>query len=142
MNDCHPRECKNGAKCNKKVRLWCECKRIKKDFVCSFIQKEQIAVKCDDACQSLKNEKNQAQEAVMAKKREAEELRNREEIEKFEKKFKPRRKRKDKYENSKQSRENAGNECRIAWILAIVIGLTGVIIVYATTSGSRISETS
>lgn len=132
INDCHPGECKNGEECNKKVRLWCKCKRIKKDFLCLLIQREQIIVECDDVCESLKHEKNEAQEAMMAKKREAEELRNREEIEKFEKKFKPRRKRKDKYDNLKQFQENTGYKSKIVWILTIAIGLIGVTIAYTT----------
>lgn len=134
INDCHPGACTNGETCSKKVRLWCKCKRIKKDFLCSFVQKEQVTVDCDDVCESLKNERNQAQEAMIAKKREAEELRNREEIEKFEKKFKPRRKKKDKYDNSRQSQGNTGYKRKIAWILTIIIGLVGVTIAYMSTS--------
>ncbi|KAG5306175.1 NFXL1 protein, partial [Acromyrmex insinuator] len=132
INDCHPGECKGGEGCSKKVRLWCKCKRIKKDFLCSLLQKEQITVACDSVCELLKNERKEAQEAMIAKKLEEEELRNREEIEKFEKKFKPRRKRKDKYENSKQSKENARNKYHIAWILAIIVSIIGIIIVYMT----------
>lgn len=112
--------------------MWCKCKRIKKDFLCSLLQKEQISVECDNVCESLRNERKEAQEAMIAKKLEEEELRNREEIEKFEKKFKPRRKRKDKYENSKQSQENARNKYCNTWILAIVISIMGIIMVYIT----------
>ncbi|EFN72938.1 NF-X1-type zinc finger protein NFXL1 [Camponotus floridanus] len=130
INDCHPGECKGQEQCSKKVRLWCKCKRIKKDFLCLRLQKEQITVECDNVCESLKIEKKEAQEAIIAKKREAEELRNREEIEKFEKKFKPRRKRKDKYENSKLSQGNMGNNCWNTWILAIVVSIIGIVIVY------------
>ncbi|RLU26180.1 hypothetical protein DMN91_002346 [Ooceraea biroi] len=132
VNDCHPGGCKGGEDCNKKVRLWCKCKRIKRDFLCSYLQKERINVDCDDVCESLRNERKAAQEAMIAKKREAEELRNREEIEKFEKKFKPRRKRKDKHDSSKESRENGGRRWSL-WILAVAIGIIGVTIVYMTT---------
>ncbi|XP_020287861.1 NF-X1-type zinc finger protein NFXL1 isoform X2 [Pseudomyrmex gracilis] len=114
VNDCHSGPCKGGEECSKKIRLWCKCKRIKKDFFCSLLQKEQITVECDNICESLMNERKEAEEARMAKKREVEELRNRKEIEKFQKKFKPRRKRKDKYEKSEQLRENVGTR---AWKL-------------------------
>lgn len=132
VNDCHPGTCKGGEECNKKVRLWCKCKRIKKDFLCSLLQKEEITVECDSVCESLKNERKEAQEAMIAKKREAEELRNREEIEKFEKKFKPRRKKKDKNENSKRSQESMRNKYWSIWISAIAISLIGIIIVCLT----------
>ncbi|XP_032670664.1 NF-X1-type zinc finger protein NFXL1 [Odontomachus brunneus] len=140
VNDCHSGTCTKGEECNKKVRLWCKCKRIKKDFLCSLIQKKQITVECDDVCESMKNERNQAQEAMMARKREAEELRNREEIEKFEKKFKPRRKKRDKYDNSKQSQDNTGYKRKIALIVAIIIVLIGVIIAYTNGLNFNILE--
>jgi len=133
MEDCHPGSCKGGEKCNKKVRLWCKCKRVKKDFLCLYLQKKQINVECDDVCESLRNERKEAQEAMMAKKREMEELRNREEIEKFEKKFKPRRKRKDKHDNLKESQENKEEKWNI-WILAISISIIGITIMYIATS--------
>lgn len=97
-----------------------------------FLQKEQITVECDSVCESLKNERKEAEKAIIAKKLEEEELRNREEIEKFEKKFKPRRKRKDKYDSSKQSQKNAKNKYCNAWILTITVSIMGIIIVYMT----------
>ncbi|GAB1864395.1 NF-X1-type zinc finger protein NFXL1 [Camponotus japonicus] len=142
INDCHPGECKGEEQCSKKVRLWCKCKRIKKDFLCLRLQKEQITVECDNVCESLKIEKKEAQEAIIAKKREVEELRNRKEIEKFEKKFKPRRKRKDKYENSKLSQGNMGNNCWNAWILAIIVSIIGIVIVYMTSFDSSMLKMS
>ncbi|XP_011876774.1 PREDICTED: NF-X1-type zinc finger protein NFXL1 [Vollenhovia emeryi] len=132
VNDCHSGECKGGEGCSKKVRLWCKCKRIKKDYLCSLLQKEPITVECDGVCESLRNERKEAQEAMIARKLEEEELRNREEIEKFEKKFKPRRKRKDKYDSAKQSRGSAKNRYRSAWILAIIVSIVGIIIAYLT----------
>lgn len=89
-------------------------------------------MECDSVCESLKNERKEAQKAMIAKKLEEEELRNREEIEKFEKKFKPRRKRKDKYENLKLSQENARNKYLNVWILAIIVSIIGIIIMYIT----------
>lgn len=142
INECHPGECKGKEQCSKKVRLWCKCKRIKKDFLCLLLQKEQIIVECDNVCESLKIERKEAQEAIIAKKREAEELRNREEIEKFEKKFKPRRKRKDKYENSELSQGNMRNKCRNTWIVAIVVSIIGIVIVYMTSFNSSMFEMS
>lgn len=134
MNKCHPGKCQGGERCNKRVKLWCKCKRIKKDYPCSPLQKcfVKITLECDSVCESLKNERKKAEEAIIAKKLEEEKLRNLEEIEKFEKKFKPRRKRKNKYENSDPSQENAKNKCRSAWILAIIVSIIGITIVYMT----------
>ncbi|XP_053989635.1 NF-X1-type zinc finger protein NFXL1-like, partial [Hylaeus volcanicus] len=105
VQDCHPGQCKNENECNKKVKLFCSCKRIKKDFVCSTVQKQQIRIQCDDVCKKLKNERSQAEAILLERKRQAEEIRNQEEIEKFERKFKPRRKGKEKFDKKQSQRE-------------------------------------
>lgn len=135
MNDCHPGECKNEKECNKKVKLFCACKRIKKDFVCSLVQKEEIRIKCDDVCDKVKSEKREAEAAMLEQKRQAEQIRNQQEIEKFERKFKPRRKGKDKFDK-RQLQKETGSAYRKYWILAILICLIGVAIFYASVQKS------
>lgn len=113
------------------MKLFCECKRIKKDFICSLIQKDEICIKCDDVCNKLKMEKRQAEAALLEQKRQAEEIRNQQEIEKFERKFKPRRKGKDKFDKKQLLNENYNNY-RKYWILAILICFIGIAIFYAS----------
>ncbi|KOC62472.1 NF-X1-type zinc finger protein NFXL1 [Habropoda laboriosa] len=129
MNNCHPDLCMNEKECNKKVKLFCACKRIKKDFICSVVQKEEIHIECDNVCIKLKNEKRQAQVALLEQERRAEKIRNQQEIEKFERKFKPRRKGKDKFDK-KQLQKKICNSYKKYWILAIFICLIGIVIIY------------
>lgn len=129
MNDCHPGPCRNENECNKKVKLFCSCRRIKRDFVCSAMQKQQPQIKCDDVCKQLKNEKSQAEAALLEQKRQAEKMRNQEEIEKFERKFKPRRKGKDKFDR-KHSQQEANNNYWKYCILGILMCIVGVIVFY------------
>lgn len=131
INDCHPGPCKNEKECNKKVKLFCVCRRIKKDFICCVVQKEEISIKCDDICAKLINEKRQAEAALLEQKRQAEEIRNQQEIEKFERKFKPRRKGKDKFDK-KQLQNETCNNYRKYWILGILICTIGIVIFYMT----------
>ena len=128
---CHPGPCRNEKECSKKMKLFCECRRIKKEFVCSVVQKEGISIKCDDVCTRLKNERRQAEAALLEQKRRAEEMRNQQEIEKFERKFKPRRKGKDKSDKKLSQNETRGNYWKY-WILSVLICLIGVVIFYAT----------
>lgn len=131
MDDCHPGVCKDENVCNKKVKLFCPCKRVKKDFACSSVQKERIEVPCDEVCTKLKKEKSQAEAALLAQKRQAEEIRNQEEIEKFERKFKPRRKGRDKLDR-KQLRKEANNNYWKYSILTIFICVIGIAVYYTT----------
>lgn len=131
MNNCHQGPCRNENECNKKVKLFCKCKRIKRDFVCSALQKAEIHIKCDDVCDKLKSEKYQAEAALLEQKRQEEEMRNQQEIEKFQRKFKPRRKGKDKFDKMKLQ-DKTGNNYRIYLILAILICLVGIGIFYAS----------
>lgn len=129
MNNCHSGLCTNENECNKKVKLFCPCKRIKKDYVCSVVQKQEISINCDDICIKLKNEKRQAEAALLEQKRQAEEMRNQEEIQKFERKFKSRRKGKDKFDR-KQLQEETNSHYMKYWILAVLICLIGFSIYY------------
>lgn len=129
MNNCHPGPCTNENECNKKIKLFCSCKRIKKDYVCSIVQKQEISIKCDEICIKLKNEKRQAEAALLEQRRQAEEMRNQEEIKKFERKFKSRRKGRDKLDR-KLFHEEPCNNYRKCWILTILVALISILIYY------------
>lgn len=121
MDDCHPEACKGAEKCNKKVKIWCKCKRLKKDFSCLAVRSGEATVKCDSICEEKKRERIQAQEAEMAKKRKEEELRNQREVEKFERKFKPKRKCKDKNNDEPHAGETRFNYLMWLGILLAII---------------------
>lgn len=131
MHNCHPGLCKNETECNKKVKLFCLCKRIKRDYICSMVQKQQIHIECDDICKKLKIERSQAEAILLEQKRQAEEICNQEEIEKFERKFKPRRKGKDKFNKKQLQRETSSSYWKY-WISTILICIIGIGIFYAS----------
>lgn len=135
MNDCHQGQCEGEADCSKKVKLFCKCKRIKKDFVCSLVQKEKIVIECDEVCRKIQNERLEAQAALLEQQRREEELRNEEEMKKFTRKFKPRRKGKDRFDN-KESFENDAHNYKWIWILAVLICIISVAVFYINMNGS------
>ena len=92
VENCHSGPCPNPEACSKKVKVFCKCKRIKKDFPCIAVRTGTITVDCDNVCRKIKEEQDKQREIEMARKRQEEEARNQLEVEKFERKFKPRRK--------------------------------------------------
>ncbi|XP_046470529.1 NF-X1-type zinc finger protein NFXL1 isoform X1 [Neodiprion pinetum] len=119
IDDCHPGLCERAEECNKKVKIWCKCKRLKKDISCRIIRSGGAVVECDAVCQEKKKERIQAQEAEAERKKREEELRNQREVEKFERKFKPRRKCKDKTNNEPRVKETKFNYLK--WLAAILV---------------------
>ncbi|KAI4480690.1 hypothetical protein M0802_014162 [Mischocyttarus mexicanus] len=132
---CHTGLCKKPDACNKKVKLWCKCKRIKKEYICSVIQEKKIVVECDSICQSLINEKDEANKIKEIQRKREEELRNQEEIEKFQRKFKPRRKAKDKLKKElANSKEKNSKTYILVLISTIFIAIISIIVIYANLS--------
>ena len=129
---CHPGSCLNAESCNKKVKVWCKCKRLKKDFSCIQIRKGQGIVECDDVCRQKREELERAREIEIAKKNKEEELRNQREIEMFEKKFKPRRKMKDRSHNNDNSKSSSKNWIKYL-ILSIILAIVAFTISYFNT---------
>lgn len=128
---CHPGSCKKQNICNKKVKLWCKCKRIKKEYVCSVIQEKQIVVECDSVCQSLIYKKNEANKIKEIQRQREEELRNQEEIEKFQRKFKPRRKVKDKLKNKSSNSKVENRKIYKYLSISIFIAIISIVVIYA-----------
>jgi NF-X1-type zinc finger protein NFXL1 len=52
--DCHPGECPKPEACRKKVKIFCTCKRLKKDFPCDVVRAGNAALECDDVCKEIK----------------------------------------------------------------------------------------
>ncbi|KAJ8683711.1 hypothetical protein QAD02_019503 [Eretmocerus hayati] len=119
-DNCHAGPCQKSEACNKKVKITCKCKRIKKDTTCLLVRKGKATVQCDDVCQKRKEELDLLKKIESEKKRKQEELKNRKEVEMFEKKFKPRRRGRDRHQNEEQSHDS-GNICKYAWLTTILI---------------------
>lgn len=126
---CHSGPCLKEESCNKKVKVWCKCKRLKKDFSCMQIRKGNGIVKCDDVCQKIKDELEKARELEIAKKNKEEELKNQREIEMFEKKFKPKRKMKDRSHQNDKSKSGSRGWTKY-WILALLFLIIAFAITY------------
>ncbi|XP_024944259.1 NF-X1-type zinc finger protein NFXL1 isoform X2 [Cephus cinctus] len=133
IDNCHPGECQGASGCNKKVKLHCKCKRIKKDFSCALVRINKAFVDCDNVCQEKKEERRRAHELEMEKKRKEDEIKNQKEIEQFERKFiKSKRKGKDKVPMEVLKKNASGrmwtNIFQIVTVIILVAGLT----IYAT----------
>lgn len=126
---CHSGPCLKEEYCNKKVKVWCKCKRLKKDFSCIQIRNGNGIVKCDETCQKIKDELEKARELEIAKKNKEEELRNQKEIEMFEKKFKPKRKMKDRSHQNDKSKSDSRNWTKY-WLFALILLVIAIAITY------------
>ena len=51
---CHPGLCPNPKRCVEKVKLRCQCRRKKGDFVCNEVQSGLAKIECDEVCFSNK----------------------------------------------------------------------------------------
>lgn len=127
IEDCHPGPCQKVELCDQKVKVFCKCKRIKKDFSCILVRSGKASVTCDQVCEKKKEELNQLKEIELEKKRKQEELKNKKEIEAFEKKFKP-KKRKNRNLDMEESNNNKSS-CKWIWAIAIIIGGISTILI-------------
>lgn len=94
--NCHSGECPNSDLCKKKVKVFCKCKRIKKEINCDTIRHGEVTVNCDSTCleqraKELEKKKRQDEEA-----KRIEDEKNKEEIEKYKKKFEGKKKYRDR----------------------------------------------
>lgn len=85
--NCHSGVCPDAEQCRKKVKLFCPCRRIKKDLSCESIRKNGAQISCDDLCKQKKDEEKETIEREIEAKKQEELERNQRELEQFEKKF-------------------------------------------------------
>lgn len=50
MSICHPGPCPNAGECNKKLQIYCKCKRQKKEVPCGIYQEGNTYVECNNEC--------------------------------------------------------------------------------------------
>ena len=51
---CHPGKCPYPERCTEKVKLRCDCRRKKKEFLCNEVQAGLAKVECDETCDQIK----------------------------------------------------------------------------------------
>lgn len=96
---CHVGDCPDSEKCSKKTKVYCSCRRIKKEVRCDVGRSLEFSLVCDETCQSQKShkEKVQAEEAKRRRAKEEEEARL--EAERFQKKIEGTGRRKNRGRN-------------------------------------------
>lgn len=117
--NCHSGECPDYELCQKKVKLFCKCHRIRREISCALVRENKTKVECDAECFQKNSEKLKAKELQLLELRREEERRNQEELERFQKKFGPHKKNR----NRRQTENDSGNvkSSKTVWILGIVV---------------------
>lgn len=88
---CHPGKCPNPELCRKKVRIFCECKRLKAEIACDKHRAGQTSIPCDEFCIETRIKLAEQLKREQEKLRQQEEAKNRAEVEQFEKRFSKRK---------------------------------------------------
>ncbi|XP_043918359.1 NF-X1-type zinc finger protein NFXL1 [Protopterus annectens] len=99
---CHPGKCLDL--CSQKVKIRCPCRRIKKEVLCSKVQKGESQLQCDTVCSEIKKKVSEVKEAEVKAALELERQRQQAELEAFENRRKGRRK-KNKRKNEDEVEE-------------------------------------
>ncbi|KAK9887147.1 hypothetical protein WA026_020594 [Henosepilachna vigintioctopunctata] len=121
--DCHPGPCPDAELCKKKVKIFCKCKRIKKEFSCDLVRNNKALVDCDMVCTKLKEETNKKNKAIQEERKKLEELKNKQELEKYIKKFEGKKKQRDKKYQSEDKNESFLKRYYLPLSTVIIISL-------------------
>ncbi|KAI0218656.1 hypothetical protein LSAT2_029676 [Lamellibrachia satsuma] len=84
---CHPNGCPNLDRCTEKVKVRCQCRRRKQDFLCNEVQAGYAKVECDETCQRQREKTKKDKEESDKQHKLQEEQRQKEEYEEFERKI-------------------------------------------------------
>ncbi|KAH1004003.1 hypothetical protein HUJ04_003825 [Dendroctonus ponderosae] len=112
--NCHSGDCPNSDLCKKKIKVFCKCKRLKKEFQCETVRQGLAVVECDEICLQKQAEEKEKLEADEAIKRREEEIRNQRELELYQKKFSGKKKNKDRRVHEE---EENGSFLKKYWLL-------------------------
>lgn len=78
------------------MKIFCACKRLKREFSCETVRKKEAFVECDQTCMQKIAEEKEMKALENERKRKEEELNNLRELEKYEKKFQGKRRTKER----------------------------------------------
>lgn len=95
-SNCHSGSCPNPEQCKKKVKVFCACKRIKKEFSCETVRNGKAEVPCDETCNEKKLANERVEKSEKDKRLLEEKIKNEKELEKYEKLFHGKKKNKEK----------------------------------------------
>ncbi|XP_030765606.1 NF-X1-type zinc finger protein NFXL1 isoform X2 [Sitophilus oryzae] len=129
-SNCHSGQCPNPESCKKKMKITCNCKRLKKEFQCEAIRNGLAKAECDEVCKEKQEEgrkKRQADEAIRLKEQE---LKNKKELEEYEKKLIGKKKSKGKRINEEVEESSFIGKYWIV-ILSVFLVVTSVVIYQA-----------
>lgn len=119
---CHSGPCPYPESCRKKVRIYCNCKRLKLEVSCDKHRAGMEKLQCDENCVETQKSLEQARLKEEELKRKQEEERNRVEVEQFEKKFSKRKPKERKTLEVKQREP-------INWkLLGVYAGILGAVL--------------
>ncbi|XP_026478578.1 NF-X1-type zinc finger protein NFXL1-like [Ctenocephalides felis] len=128
QNNCHSGECQGADKCHKKVKLYCPCKRIKREFTCDKVRMKIAQVDCDDTCQEKKQNEEKLLHEQEVQRKLLEEMKNKTEVELFEKKFSGKRKYRQKAIYADEDSANSNWLKLMAISFAIISGVIAAIL--------------
>ncbi|KAK3912840.1 NF-X1-type zinc finger protein NFXL1 [Frankliniella fusca] len=101
---CHAGDCPDSEKCSKKTKVYCSCRRIKKEVRCDVARSSEFSLPCDETCEVQKSEKEKMQAEEAKRRRTKEEEEARMEAERFQKKI----------EGSGRRKNRGRNHCDVA----------------------------
>lgn len=123
---CHSGPCPNSELCKKKVKIFCACKRIRKEFSCELVRNKSAIINCDEMCEQKKKEEKKQHELESEAKKKEEELRNAKELEQFQKKFQTKKKYKDKKINCDREEQSFLKKYWIIFTALLVVILAAI----------------
>lgn len=125
-SNCHSGDCPNPELCKKKVKVTCNCKRIKKEFSCETVRSNKASVACDEVCARKLQDEKRLKDLEDEQKKKEEEMKNLKELEKYEKKFQGKKRTKER-RTYNHLEEQSFLRKYLLIIVAIVIILIAVI---------------
>ncbi|XP_037901244.1 NF-X1-type zinc finger protein NFXL1 [Glossina fuscipes] len=102
---CHAGPCPETNNCRKRLRIYCECKRLKQEISCDKHRSGLTKLKCDANCLDIIKKSEMSRHMAEESLRKQEEERNRLEVEQFEKRFNKRKHKERKSVELKEKRE-------------------------------------
>lgn len=97
---CHAGSCPMDNKCQKKVTLKCDCKRMKKEFVCKDVRKKTLD--CDQTCKEEQKKRKEEEDEKERLIKEEGLKQEQAKVEEFEKRMGKGRKRRQKYQQEEE----------------------------------------
>lgn len=126
-NICHPGECPQTV-CNQKVKVYCPCKRRKKETRCSLLQADETTLECDEKCKELKNEEEKVKEEREAAIKAEEMRKQQEELDWLKRKTEGRKRKQRKVKIEEET--SLFSKYKVVIFSSIFVALLSILILY------------